>query len=483
MNRSFGFRPNKSCHDAITALKQNETIGLNTAIEGDIQAAYDNVKKETILNLLGKKIQDNRFMRLIKKRLDYDSVDAENNQRAVPTLGIPQGGIDSPYLFNIYLLELDEFVQNDLQLYLKELNESDESKGFKPSGKHAKPSNPRRSWGEKYKRRVEAVGRLKRTSPDSWRAQRKDIEKEIKFYKHRLNSMQYYDLSLQRLRLFYVRYADDWILLTNRGTHIAETIKAKIKDFLWEKLGAVLSDKKTIITNIKKKPAHFLGFEIRRQAKPRLMKVERGQRRIGTFPLTISPDKQRLINRLHIKGFCDKKGSPLTIPWLSSLEPTVILERFNSSIIGLTQYYPERISRPSEIARWIYILRYSCLKTLAQKFKTSLSKIFIRYGTDRWSRSTLTVAFTVSLTVGGKTYEKKWKLETYQSVTTKCLEQKRWWKLNKVFRERENGEIGNYPIRPDRPTFTEKLRGHTVLGVAKNTSLLRNAMCSLRHDG
>jgi len=237
MNRSFGFRPNKSCHDAITALKQNETIGLSTAIEGDIQAAYDNVKKETILNLVGKKIQDNRFMRLLKKRLDYDYVDAENNQRVLPSLGIPQGVIDSPYLFNIYLFELDEFVQNDLQLYLKELNES---KGFKPSGKHAKPSKPRRAWEGRYKRRLEAVGRLKRTSPDAWRAQRKSIEKEIRFYKHRLNLMPYYDRSLQRLRLFYVRYADDWILLTNGGTHVAEAIKAKIKDFLWEKLGAVL---------------------------------------------------------------------------------------------------------------------------------------------------------------------------------------------------------------------------------------------------
>jgi hypothetical protein len=61
-------------------------------------------------------------MRLMKKRLDYDYVDTENDKRVIPSLGIPQGGIDSPYLFNIYLLEFDEYVQNDLQTYLKELN-------------------------------------------------------------------------------------------------------------------------------------------------------------------------------------------------------------------------------------------------------------------------------------------------------------------------------------------------------------------------
>jgi hypothetical protein len=41
--------------------------------------------------------------------------------------------------------------------------------------------------------------------------------------------MPYYHRSLQRLRLFYVRYADDWILLTNGGMHVAETPKTKIK--------------------------------------------------------------------------------------------------------------------------------------------------------------------------------------------------------------------------------------------------------------
>jgi len=476
MNRSFGFRPNKSCHDAITALRQNETLGLNTVIEGDIQAAYDNVKKETILDLLGKKIQDNKFMRLLKKRLDYDYVDTENDQRVVPSLGIPQGGIDSPYLFNIYLLEFDEYVQNDLQLYLKELNQL---KGFTPSSKYARPSKPRHALDSRRRRRTETLGRLKRESPEVWRQKRKSIEKEIKSYRHRLNWLPYYDKSLKKLRLFYVRYADDWILLTNGGAHVAEALKRKIKIFLLEKLGAVLSDQKTVITDIKKRPAHFLGFELRRQAKPRLRKVEGGVQRVGTFPLTISPDKQRIINRLHTKGFCDIQGFPISIPWLSNLEPTVIVERFNASITGLTQYYAEWISHPYELSRWIYILRYSCLKTLAQKFRTTLNKIFLRYGTDRWSRSTITVAFTASLTVQGKIYEKEWKLQTYLSATSRCLAQKRWPKLNKTFMEREKGAIGNYPIRPDRPTVTHENFVDTLTWVSLRTQASLGMPCAI----
>lgn len=167
-------------------------------------------------------------MRLLKKRLEYDYVDAKNNKRVVPSVGIPQSGIDSPYLFNIYLLELDEYVQNDLQHYLNELNEQ---KGFGPSSKYARIFKPRKAVDSRFRRRMQALDRLKRTSPDAWRSQRRSIQKEIRFYKHRLNSMTYYDGSLKRLRLFYVRYADDWILLTNGGTHVAEGFESKDQRF------------------------------------------------------------------------------------------------------------------------------------------------------------------------------------------------------------------------------------------------------------
>ena len=52
LNRSFGFRPNKGCHDAIYNITRKETRGLTTAIEGDIKGAYDNVSKEKLIKCL-----------------------------------------------------------------------------------------------------------------------------------------------------------------------------------------------------------------------------------------------------------------------------------------------------------------------------------------------------------------------------------------------------------------------------------------------
>jgi retron-type reverse transcriptase len=99
MNRSFGFKPNKSCHDATVALESNSTKGLYRALKGNISAAYD--RKQDALACLVKKINYRKFLNFMKSRLDYDYVDVSNMVRVRPTMGILQGGIDSPYLFNI----------------------------------------------------------------------------------------------------------------------------------------------------------------------------------------------------------------------------------------------------------------------------------------------------------------------------------------------------------------------------------------------
>jgi hypothetical protein len=68
----------------------------------------------------------------MKSRLNYDYVDITNKKRIKPTTGIPQGGIDSPYLFNILFHELDKFVTEDLQSYL---NNSNSKVGLSPNGR------------------------------------------------------------------------------------------------------------------------------------------------------------------------------------------------------------------------------------------------------------------------------------------------------------------------------------------------------------
>jgi retron-type reverse transcriptase len=105
-NRSFGFRARKGVYDAIhcLCLANYKTRGLHIAIEGDIKSAYDKVCREKRIEILGRKIKDRKFLALIHTRLDYPFWDNKEQKYITEKEGIPQGGIYSPYLWNIYIM-------------------------------------------------------------------------------------------------------------------------------------------------------------------------------------------------------------------------------------------------------------------------------------------------------------------------------------------------------------------------------------------
>ncbi len=452
MNRSFGFRPNKSCHDAFAALKSNHTIGLTKALEGDISGAYDNIRKDDVLACLEMKIHDRKFIRFMKARLDYDYVDTSDNSRVRPTMGVPQGGIDSPYLFNIVFHELDKFVMGNLQNYLTKLNSE---AGLTPSGR--RPVNTkRRNVRDRLLRLEKRTSILRLSNFEGNKSQIFPMENEARFMRREVLKSPYYSPKVKRYRLFYVRYADDWILLTNADLPVINKMKQLIKDFLFESLGAKLSEEKTLITDTQRNPAHFLGFEIVSYKKSRFMRSDAGLKKVSTFPLIFRPDRTRLINRLHVRGFCDKRGFPISISWLTGLEATVIIERFNATIRGLMSYYIGWVSKPSTMHRWIYILRYSCFKTLSHKYKSSISKVMKRFGTDRFSTATKTIEAFAVIKLGDISYEKGYKLITFLQAKEECLNRQRYWELNRIFLQREAGEIGGYPMKSERPTVTHE---------------------------
>jgi len=105
---SHGFRPNRSCHTALVQVKTT-CKGTNWAIEGDIQGFFDNINHAKLLKLLARKIADGRFLNLIEKFLKAGYMEFRQVHHSLT--GTPQGGIVSPILANIYLHELDVFME------------------------------------------------------------------------------------------------------------------------------------------------------------------------------------------------------------------------------------------------------------------------------------------------------------------------------------------------------------------------------------
>ena len=110
MDGSHGFRPRRSCHTALKSIKLRWT-GVKWIIDMDIQGFFDNIDHEIMIRLLEKRIDDKRFIKLINAMLKAGYMDDWKYHGTYS--GTPQGGIISPpSQANIYLHELDEFMEN-----------------------------------------------------------------------------------------------------------------------------------------------------------------------------------------------------------------------------------------------------------------------------------------------------------------------------------------------------------------------------------
>src|SRR3954470_13780191 len=97
---SHGFRPGLGRDTALQDITQHWK-GTKWFIEGDIKGRFDNIDHAVLLSVLGEKIHDNRFLRLVGSMLKAGYLEQWDYK---PTLsGTPQGGIVSPLLANIYL--------------------------------------------------------------------------------------------------------------------------------------------------------------------------------------------------------------------------------------------------------------------------------------------------------------------------------------------------------------------------------------------
>jgi group II intron reverse transcriptase/maturase len=110
--RSFGFRPNRCTMDAIGHLMDYSTEASKYfwVIEGDISAYFDTINHRKLMKLLWRRVSDEKFLDLIWKFLRAGVM--ERKLFKDTRLGTPQGGIVSPLLANVYLHELDKFMEH-----------------------------------------------------------------------------------------------------------------------------------------------------------------------------------------------------------------------------------------------------------------------------------------------------------------------------------------------------------------------------------
>lgn len=100
---SYGYRPNRSAHDAVFELTRRLQFGgFNYVVEADIKGFFDNLDHDKLIEMLSIRLGDRRLLRLIRKWLKAGVLDTDGKV-IHPTAGSPQGGLVSPVLANVYL--------------------------------------------------------------------------------------------------------------------------------------------------------------------------------------------------------------------------------------------------------------------------------------------------------------------------------------------------------------------------------------------
>ncbi len=341
-DRSHGFRPARGCHTALHTIYRSWR-GTNWFIEGDISACFDSLNHEIMLEILRQDIHDNRFIRLIENLCKAGYLEDWTYHNTLS--GVPQGGVVSPILSNIYLDRLDQFVETTL---LPEYNRGKE-----------RERNPA------YYRLTAAVSWVRRIKKD--RTLARALAKQARAMPTRIVNDPTYR------RLHYVRYADDFLLGLCGTRAEAEAIKQQLGEFLGQTLRLQLSEAKTLVTHAVTERARFLGYEVSIGLDDQRRNTQ-GERSINWQPTLLIP-------RDRIEANCKTyllHGKPIHRKELTTNSDYSIVAGYQAEYRGVVNYYRMAINL-RDLTKLKWTMETSLTKTLASKFKATVSRMYRRY--------------------------------------------------------------------------------------------------------
>ncbi|WP_346276118.1 reverse transcriptase domain-containing protein [Pseudonocardia sp.] len=339
-DRSHGFRPRRGCHTALREVA-NTWTGTTWFIEGDVSDCFGSFDHQVMLSALAEKVHDNRFLRLLRNMFEAGYL--EDWVYNATLSGVPQGGVVSPVMSNIYLHRLDEFVETVLI--------------------------PEYTRGRIRKQNTEYA----RVRAASERARKRGDHVTAREFRKRLRGMPSGDPRDPGFRrLHYIRYADDTLLGFAGPKAEADEIKQRLAEFLRDDLKLELSESKTLITHARTEAARFLGYEIIVLHNDR--KVTRGRRSAnGVVSLRVPTTVIKAKSAPYLT-----RGQPERRPQLIKEDDRSIVSTYGAEYRGIVQYYL-LAGNVDRLYRLHWVMETSLLKTLANKHRSSVSKMARKY--------------------------------------------------------------------------------------------------------
>lgn len=329
------FRSNKSQYVPLREV-QKTFKGIIWTIEGDISKLFYTVNYKILIELLRKKVTDNRFLKLIEKGLKSKIILPDKLQ-VNNELGVPLSCVYSPLLINIYIYEFDTWFAKYKELF---------DKGHQPT------------YSKEYNKL--------------------HTKSHICSQIQGLDYSQIDPLDFNFRRLEYIRYENNFLVgLICTKTEVKK-VQMEIKNFLYHTFKLQLNEKKTFIIHWKNNVS-FLGYGL----KWSYIQVKAHNKKILTKKriLKLIFDQKIIIKKLNLAGFCTPGGKPTSnfryihqTQKLSNQKIKVLLERLNS-------YYKLAYDREKAVIYIGYILRMSLARMYATKFQLrTIKQVFKKAG-------------------------------------------------------------------------------------------------------
>jgi group II intron reverse transcriptase/maturase len=333
---SHGFRPGRSAHTALNVI-MGTFHGAQWYIEGSLEAFGPGaVNHGTLYKIIRRTIRDKGILKLIRSGLQAQ-INMPHGEIEEATIGAARPFGLSPLLSNIYLNELDHFIETTIREYNKA------------------PTHCRRNR--------------------SWAKEENDR------------------------RMHYIRFADDFLVAISGPRSEAVKLRSELESFLRDKLQLTLSMDKTHITHVSK-GVPFLGHNIFRSMRWQPYPTKQGspERRReasesheGAFArkkttLTVFADTAKYIKRLQTQGFL-KGNEPQPCFGYMHFPQSETNFRINAILRGLNEWFRHAQNRRRIMWYFSTILRHSLAKMYAAKFKLGTrAQVFKIAGRDLGKR-------------------------------------------------------------------------------------------------
>ncbi|XFE95397.1 hypothetical Protein psc5_07140 [Candidatus Phytoplasma solani] len=317
---SFGFRTNKSCHDAIKAVKA-KFQGIDYIIKIDIEGYFDTIDHNILHKMLTQYITKNKVLTTINNWLKAGIM--KNCIKFNTLSGSPQGGIISPLLSNIYAHYIDTKIEELVKI-----------------------GTPKKKWNPEYER-LRRLGQHKNSNVNS----------QININPN--------------TRVEYTRYADDFIIGVGGNYNKAQHIMEQVIKWLTQDLNLKISKDKSKIVKANK-GTKFLSYMVK--VNPTNSTKGNKTTKNSFNGCTKIQVPRQIIKEYGQEYSWTKRGKIKHDESLASRDKLEIIKTYKTILNGILHYfcYGNNIATLGHLA---YIAEYSCLKTLARKDKTSIARV------------------------------------------------------------------------------------------------------------